>query len=300
MNLNLLRVGLTWWIVLIHCYWLTGTWLNAVIPLFGFMLLSGYVTAGLICTRPERYGIYLFRRWVRLFPVFLVCLLLAIAIRPLTLGNIPGDAPRETFESQNWWPSFLAAITMLQGPASYLLHRSDQFLPTAWYVSVQWQFVIFAPLIILIIRKFGRIAFVSLFAFALIPYVQYIHYFRLGFYSAYFAGHALLWQYLLPYLIGITYALVRDDMLFRHPSQFGYTPAIISYSTYLVHYPLLALLQSRLELREPWLLFAVGACPILLASLLLYFLIERPATQLARYLTRTPQSSYPVPILSEK
>src|SRR6266436_5863046 len=59
----------------------------------------------------------------------------------------------------------------------------------------------------------------------------------------------------------------------------------MSYSTYLVHYPTLAVIHALLPVHSPVILFVIGAIPIALLSWALYSLVELPGIQLGRRLT---------------
>ncbi len=122
-----------------------------------FIILSGFVIFHLLQGKSEPYSSYIYRRFWRLFPAYLVCLLLSIAmLRPSlqalqTLGT-PSlhDATRiQIFNDSldHFWPQLFAHLTMLHGLApNRLLPSSDYaFVGQAWSISVEWQFYLLAP-----------------------------------------------------------------------------------------------------------------------------------------------------------
>ena len=84
-----LRGMLAWWVVASHLLYFSGFYdgkAGGVIGLLtrgheavdGFVILSGFVIFLLLDRGRDRYGVFIFRRFFRLFPVFLICFSAAI------------------------------------------------------------------------------------------------------------------------------------------------------------------------------------------------------------------------------
>lgn len=125
-----------------------------------FVVLSGFVITLLIIKRPEPYGGYLFRRFMRLYPLYLIALALGLATYHL-YGPVIGESWFGTPARDNFFqrgaviaanlPTHLALhLTMLHGAVP------DALVPLAalaisgplWSISLEWQFYLIAPLLI--------------------------------------------------------------------------------------------------------------------------------------------------------
>ena len=72
-TLDVSRGFLSWTVVVVHVVWLAGyhgiiQHHAGVYAVDGFIILSGFVIAQLLLTKNEPYGLYIFRRFKRLFP----------------------------------------------------------------------------------------------------------------------------------------------------------------------------------------------------------------------------------------
>jgi peptidoglycan/LPS O-acetylase OafA/YrhL len=126
----------------------------------GFIILSGFVIAGLIVERRESYPRFVLRRALRLYPAFLVCLALAVALLPLAIrmhAEVPFPHPHNAFlvrileVSAQRLPEHIAAhLTLLHAalPHSVLPLANYAILHPAWSVSLEWQFYLLAPLVL--------------------------------------------------------------------------------------------------------------------------------------------------------
>jgi hypothetical protein len=104
-TLDVSRGFLSWIVVMVHVVWLAGY--HGIIQhnagayaVDGFIILSGFVIAQLLVTKNEPYGLYIFRRFMRLFPAFIVCLAIALLVRPFTFGTAPSELLREASENR--------------------------------------------------------------------------------------------------------------------------------------------------------------------------------------------------------
>ncbi|MEJ1366410.1 MAG: acyltransferase [Candidatus Sedimenticola sp. (ex Thyasira tokunagai)] len=112
----------------------------------------------------ESYGKYITRRALRIFPIFIFCVLLALASQTLyfeayTLNDWVFRSEmriaRINAESDNFISHLLLHLTMLHGvlPDSLLPFSSSTFLTPAWSLSLEWQFYLTAPLTIFALSR---------------------------------------------------------------------------------------------------------------------------------------------------
>jgi peptidoglycan/LPS O-acetylase OafA/YrhL len=166
-----LRAWVSWCVVLAHVIFLArldddykiarvfrNLGDNAVMV---FVILSGFVIAHLILIKQETYLRYLTRRFFRIFPVYIVCVV-AGAITALLLDKFSGsgkagpafmygdyhglvDIPAHSIRAH-----ILANLMMLQGaiPNELLSGSGQAFLHPAWSLSLEWQLYLLAPAIL--------------------------------------------------------------------------------------------------------------------------------------------------------
>jgi len=182
-----------------------------------FMAISGYVIAGLLETRHETYPVYLTRRFFRIYPIFLLMLLVSVVIYPIHAVDcvkmsdvMPGWYQTVALERYHTWnlhfpTHLLIALTLLQGlvPDWVLQHATTAYLGQAWSLSLEWQFYLVAPLLLYPFYKSSLKGVLALCGIALAMHFVYpntgaalpnhIHYFLIGIGSYYF---------LRPYLQG--------------------------------------------------------------------------------------------------
>lgn len=176
-SLDGLRALMAWWVVLAHIAIFTGInslapgylgplW-RATVAVDVFIMLSGFVIAHLQLSdnRPS-YGKYLTRRAFRLWPAYLLGLLPMIVIPalyaypfvelPWHAGHAEVVAAHESVQA-NVLPHVLLHLTLLHGlvPNELLQHADSSLLSPAWSLSLEWQFYIVAPLLILLMMR-GR------------------------------------------------------------------------------------------------------------------------------------------------
>jgi peptidoglycan/LPS O-acetylase OafA/YrhL len=131
-----------------------------------FVILSGFVIFFLIDRAHETYGIFITRRFLRLFPAYAVCFLLCVGLSFYVIGwldSLPWkDAPVIQLIRENWqlsrehfWPHIIWHLTMLHGlwPAEILPNSGGAFLDVAWSISLEWQFYLVAPLLYSLIKR---------------------------------------------------------------------------------------------------------------------------------------------------
>lgn len=177
-SLEGLRAYMAWWVVAMHllslcgCKQLLPTVISNFILSGGaavkvFMIVSGFVIAHLMITKPERYAVYLRRRAYRILPIYFFCIALAI---PLASAQLAAHGAPWVDQATRWqagfaeqdhhfWTHFVLHLTLLHGlvPDTLLPFASWTMLGPAWSLSLEWQFYIIAPLILFYIKK-SRIA----------------------------------------------------------------------------------------------------------------------------------------------
>lgn len=165
-----LRGWMAWWVVAGHALQLVGpqSWLPA--PLASllhkanyavdvFIIVSGFVITHLFLTRQEPYVDYLWRRFLRIVPVYFVCLLLAMVTAAWYaeifasfpwVGEYEMRQDRIAATQAHWWQHLAAHLTLLHGvvPDNVLKYSTSSFLGPAWSLSLEWQFYLVAPLIL--------------------------------------------------------------------------------------------------------------------------------------------------------
>jgi peptidoglycan/LPS O-acetylase OafA/YrhL len=174
-----LRAWLAWTVVAAHIVQATG--LDQLWPAMGlvrelgsksvmvFIMISGFVIAGLLVEKQERWAPFIVRRAMRIYPVYLVGLAAATAV----LFLMPGALARETWlgasdyaplvndilgsVSQRPAAEGLLDLTLMQGVVPDGVIRSEQFtvLAPAWSLSLEWQFYLVAPFLVTALRRPG-------------------------------------------------------------------------------------------------------------------------------------------------
>ena len=151
-----------------------------------FVIISGFVITLLLTRKQENYFYYLKRRFLRLFPLFLVMLLISTAINPIfnqnllsLQGNLSSDFIDFFIErSRLWWSQpatyLITAVSLFHGliPESLLPHASTTFLGQGWSLSLEWQFYIVAPLLVSMLAPPARLTKVVAGAIAILAIKQ--------------------------------------------------------------------------------------------------------------------------------
>lgn len=130
-----------------------------------FVILSGFVIFMLLDREAAPYRQYIWRRFFRLFPVYIITLLCGLIISRYAieiLQGLPwqGDAQQALVSDYRNANAHFGAhlfwhLTMLHGiwPDEVLPSSGTAFIGPAWSVSLEWQFYLIAPLIVWLIRK---------------------------------------------------------------------------------------------------------------------------------------------------
>ncbi|RZL03815.1 MAG: acyltransferase [Rubrivivax sp.] len=184
-----LRAWLAWTVVFSHLVSFTGLgrWWPGLARALGpladgavlvFTILSGFVITHLILERREPYGPYIVRRFLRIYPVYLVALLAGMAGTHLAFdaflvppwGEWSPSTDRLLRQSISlasadvFW-HLAAHLSMLHGAiSSRVLYESQyMFLGPAWSLSLEWQFYLVAPLVVaLATHRVGQVVLAGL------------------------------------------------------------------------------------------------------------------------------------------
>jgi len=129
-----------------------------------FIILSGFAITALLDKRPEAYRLYITRRLLRIFPVYLFFLCLSVLLAHLALEtwqNSPAAFMKErrieiAQSSIDYFTAHVMAhVTALHGlvPPRWLPDTDFAFLSQAWSISLEWQFYLIAPFLIAWLRQ---------------------------------------------------------------------------------------------------------------------------------------------------
>ena len=266
-ELDGLRGLLSWWVVVIHTLSTAGidlesTWLlrqlfGATIRVKLFAALSGFVIANLLTQRRESYPVFLARRLIRLYPVYVVCLgasgmLLGFDIEVLEAlpwrSEVQGawlSYHRTALE--RFWTHLAVHLTLAHGvvPEWKLHDAAFTILGQAWNISTECQFYVLAPLLIgLVVSKhlarrcLGLALFVALYACRGYPNPAF-----LGTYALYFLLGVLS-------LVAVRWLLRADKVALMQRSRVGGTSVVIAAG---------ALIATRNLALSIWLLVLAAA-----------------------------------------
>lgn len=170
-----LRAWMAWWVVLGHALHLTRV--NELLPDFPysgtlfyamergdiavavFIIVSGFVITHLYLSKEEPYPLYLSRRLLRIYPIYVFCVVLALVARDFYIiaytefdwvYGADFRAERIQLEQDHALLHGLLHLTMLHGvvPDTILPFASSSILSPAWSLSLEWQFYLVAPFLI--------------------------------------------------------------------------------------------------------------------------------------------------------
>jgi peptidoglycan/LPS O-acetylase OafA/YrhL len=228
-----LRAWLAWAVVCAHFVEVSG--LETLVPrakifdtvgddaVLVFIIISGFVITHLIMEKNEPFPTFIARRFLRIYPAYLVALMLGIATAPLLYQTILGapNTPQwvlrhfameqEQFNT-NFAAHLVAHLSLLHGAIPNTILRDSQymFLGPAWSLSLEWQFYLIAPMWVWAIQKKPFLTV----AVTLIAAVIYKMALAKGFFNPSFLPGAALW-----FLVGMATRLAAPfaPRLQRYP-----------------------------------------------------------------------------------
>lgn len=230
---------------------------NGILPVMGFIILSGFVTH-ILLEKQERYLVYLKRRAFRLFPIYIFTFIISLAMLPFAkevLLSLPFENHKietrieliNTVFNNHFSLNILSHLGLAHGvfpndkyPFTYTI------MGQSWSLTLEWQFYIFIPVVFgLLYRKKNRIRnlFMTMIFIISIP-LSYnfmrqdsflpcmIHYFLIGFFS---------------YSFYKKYHTVNDKSLFGFLSITAIVLLLISwkYAIMILFFGLLLFLQKN-------------------------------------------------------
>ena len=199
-ELDSLRGFMAMWVYLTHIMFILGLGKSGPATLISngsmavsvFMILSGFAIASSLLSTPQTYGQYMARRFFRIYPIYLVGLLLGLMTSWAYPGMLqglgwadPSDiariAARTDGEGQSFWFHLAGHLTLLHGavPDDMLYGSSLSFNAPAWSLSLEMQFYVAAPLLLALLRQPQRwlLAFCGLVLLALVGKPLFTPYF---------------------------------------------------------------------------------------------------------------------------
>ena len=223
-----------------------------------FMTLSGFVIFFLLQKSQESYGVFIFRRLCRLYPVFLLCLLIGILLNPMhqyVLKNVSWSAHPWVADqlelAQNdhrfMWQHIGWHLPMFHGaiPDNVLPRADGAFSGPSWSISTEWQFYLIAPLAFAAYRR--RNGFLMLSAVALLwPFVP-------GLFPAINNGHPIRAMLLTQF--GWFYIGMSSFVIYQGPSKYPYVRSKLFYAVFglmLIYFALFCRMWFAIPI---WLLF---------------------------------------------
>lgn len=177
-ELDGLRAILAFWVLLVHVS--KAVYDVDTLPLANiiynentrvkvFFIISGMVIAGMLSAKKVDYATYIRGRISRIYPAYLAAIVMSLVIMPVSvdvLNHMPFDTPQNHHRlrivqatAENLAPHLVAHLTMLHGalPHNILRFVETAIIGQAWNISTEFQFYIFAPLILWVIEQRGRV-----------------------------------------------------------------------------------------------------------------------------------------------
>jgi peptidoglycan/LPS O-acetylase OafA/YrhL len=169
-----LRAWLAWWVFFGHALAITGfqaDWLPGILKVVRsnglavsiFIILSGFVITHMLATRAPSYGVFLLNRFFRVWPLLAVVAAIGIITVPeitsLTTAFQHKVGAMSGWETVAWplhaaypWKYFLLNLSMLHGaiPNGWV---PEAHSTQGWSVSLEWQFYLFAPLMLVALTR---------------------------------------------------------------------------------------------------------------------------------------------------
>ena len=139
----------------------TGVWVivsNPLTPLLLFFIMSGFVITSLREHRNEPILIYLLRRYLRLAPTLLVLCVVYLLCTGIIIAvlqeYLPWRIGMYSDSIQQWPLHMLLKASLFYGLAvPWLPFSATAIIPPAWSVTVEWQFYILMPFLVLAFKK---------------------------------------------------------------------------------------------------------------------------------------------------
>ena len=251
------RALLAWWVVLSHTLalsgfdrgmivrqvresevtgfdiagWFTHLWYEIIllarsgkIPVYVFVMMSGFVIVHLLLMKKEPYGIYIMRRFLRLWPALMFVLVLYAVFYVI---GMPVRSP------DNFWGHFALEATMMHGlvPNEIFADAAHALSGPGWSISLEWQFYLVAPFILAALTKGGWRGMVFVAGLFIALFFGALNTKGLN-----FLGGSYSWNHpaALPHLLGFFGLGMASYYLFRKVGE----------SNIKAHFPLIGILAA--------------------------------------------------------
>jgi peptidoglycan/LPS O-acetylase OafA/YrhL len=199
-----------------------------------FIMLSGFVLGIQYGNKEIKYNDFLFKRFLRIYPVYYMSLIIGIFVTIANLNNTPAmDMPGNIF---------ILIILSITGFFPFASFWGGPFVATSWFIGIIFILYIFFPLLVQKIKKNPHKTIIILF------FVSIISRFILGRYDFLLPRRPIDWFPLcriFEFGLGIYLAFVLPPIVYE---QFNRLKIIkfpfkitgdLSFSLFLIHYPLL-------------------------------------------------------------
>jgi peptidoglycan/LPS O-acetylase OafA/YrhL len=174
-----LRALLAWWVFVGHALVFSGFTTSSSLPIFVswllengyavdvFIILSGFVIFLLLDTNLNKsYAQFMIERFFRIYPIYIIALLFGIAsltIQSDVFTNASWNDPTISNihlriisnGNNNFISHLISHVFLIHGmiPDQLLADSSLTFISQSWSLSLEWQFYLIAPLLIILLRN---------------------------------------------------------------------------------------------------------------------------------------------------
>lgn len=188
-----LRGILALWVFFSHVYDLAPLTDLNLSPLIGifikggqavsvFIILSGFVITHTLATKRQSYWGYIVNRFFRLYPLFFICTLVYVIV----MGY---------WQKPDLWKYVPSQLFMIHGVPFFGIPKNSPqaFLGPAWSISLEWQFYIVAPALLMLTQfkyRFLCLLGINLTSLTMLGWVpelnklgfllKHLHYFLIG------------------------------------------------------------------------------------------------------------------------
>lgn len=263
--LDALRGFLSILILAQHIAWVSCNhyefwWGKAQLCVNVFIVLAGFVAA-MTWKSQTTYWSYIWKRLVRLYPVYLVAILLSVLLQTQPAFS---------------WKDFSAHLLLLHGmiPEFWWPHASTSILPTAWFVSLLVQLIFVTPWLV----RLSSLKLGALFSTSLVVLLHPLNW-RLYVYISEIGANICQKFYLYAGGILLARIFIASGWQKRISAQSSFATwqwiGKISYSLYLVQFPILVAL-FRLGVTDVVALAISGSIAIIPTSWLVWRVVEAP------------------------
>lgn len=141
-----------------------GILFSPVLGVYAFMMLSGFVITAALNRRPLTWTSFMTRRFFRLFPVYAICMAMAIMLfdmsvyisqMPALARFGPENLERLNDVENNFGLYLMVDATLLQCllPRFWYPYATETFLVPSWSLTIEWLFYMVAPFLIWMINR---------------------------------------------------------------------------------------------------------------------------------------------------